>query len=475
MKRALLALLLAVSALVHADESWLGMYIQGIKVGYATYGLRDAEFEGKPARRSDSRTVMSAGLLGQAMSLRMESTSWTSLSGAPLAMRFATSSAGRTQIVDARFDGATITVDVDNSGIKSKKVLTVPAGGKVVDDPLPAMLERGVTGASTEFYVFDPTTVSLVKNTATHKGTEEVVVKGVKVSAIRMDIADPRAVMRTYLTSKGDLVKMEGPMGIELLPETREEATKEVAAGYLPSTDLAYSTRLTPDKPLPNPSKLTLLKLRLTGADLSAIPSDAHQTVRRDGDSWIVEVHPPKAANSTGTIAAAAKTQLDWTRPGLHTPSDSETFRDLSRKVVGNRPRVVEAAWTIQKYVAEIMRPDAGIGVLRDATEVLKSREGVCRDYAILTATLMRAAGIPCRLASGLVSWDGLFYYHAWVEVWDGNSWFGIDSTTEEPQISAAHVKLAQGAVEDAFMFTFLDKVRVEVLEAKGREGNCET
>jgi len=219
MKRTFLALLLALTALVHADESWLGLYLQGVKVGYATYASRDDSYKGKPALRSDSRTVMNAGLLGQAMSLRMESTSWTSVAGAPLAMRFATSSAGRTQILDARFDGPTITVEIDNSGAKSKKVLRVPDGGRVVDDPLPALLQRGVAGASSEFYVLDPTTVSLVKNTATFKGSEEALVKGVKVRAIRVDIVDPRATLRAFLTPKGDLVKMEGPMGIEMLPE----------------------------------------------------------------------------------------------------------------------------------------------------------------------------------------------------------------------------------------------------------------
>ena len=113
------------------------------------------------------------------------------------------------------------------------------------------------------------------------------------------------------------------------------------------------------------------------------------------------------------------------------------------------------------------MKANAGIGVLRDAGEVLKTKEGVCRDYAILTATIMRAAGIPTRLCSGLVNWDGSFYYHAWVEVWDGKRWLGMDSTVPYLQISATHVKLGDGNVEEAFTFTFLDKVKIEVLEAK--------
>jgi Transglutaminase-like superfamily len=37
------------------------------------------------------------------------------------------------------------------------------------------------------------------------------------------------------------------------------------------------------------------------------------------------------------------------------------------------------------------------------ATEILQAPEGVCPDYAILFATLARAAGIPTRLCGGIV------------------------------------------------------------------------
>ena len=72
---------------------------------------------------------------------------------------------------------------------------------------------------------------------------------------------------------------------------------------------------------------------------------------------------------------------------------------------------------------------------------------------------------MPSRLASGLVSLDGEFYYHAWAEVWDGARWVGVDSTTANDQISAAHIKLADGNVNTAFAFMMLDRVKMEVLE----------
>ena len=106
--------------------------------------------------------------------------------------------------------------------------------------------------------------------------------------------------------------------------------------------------------------------------------------------------------------------------------------------------------------------------MLRDANEVLDSKRGVCRDYAILCATLLRAAGIPTEMATGLVSWDGDFYYHAWVKVFDGVNWIGIDATTSTPQMSAAHVELAVGTVGQVFSAPVLQSATIKVVSTKG-------
>jgi transglutaminase-like putative cysteine protease len=128
---------------------------------------------------------------------------------------------------------------------------------------------------------------------------------------------------------------------------------------------------------------------------------------------------------------------------------------------------VMDVVRAIHDYVHDLMTPNAGIGVLRDAREILSSHEGVCRDYAILTATLLRAAKVPARVCSGLVYMDGAFYYHAWAEFWDSTQWIGVDSTLEIGELTPGHIKLAHGNVEEAFTFTVLDGVKVNVLEKK--------
>jgi hypothetical protein len=457
----------AITATASSEETYIGLYIQGNRIGVASYAeVADTSVE-RAVKRMESRTQIGTRLLGSAMRLSMESTSWIDAKGQPIRMRFHTESAGRVQIANIDFRDGKAHLDISNAGQKSKRELPVPTDAPIVDDPLPLVL-NGPPAASRAFYILDPTTLSFVKNEVRLVGPGKTTIDGKEVSATQVRLVDPRADTIVWLNAKGDFLKGEGPMGIEMRPITREEALTE-APEVSPSTvDLAEATRIVPSPRLNNPASLTRLRLNVEGRDLSRVPSDSHQTVRKEGDGWIVHVHPvPLRTAESLPIVKASAAEPTWTEPSLHIPSNSPEFAKLAKEIVGNAKDVKAAMSRIRAYVYGRLRPNAGIGVLRDASEVLSSREGVCRDYAILTATIARAAGIPTKLASGLVSWDGDFYYHAWVEVYTGRQWIAYDSTQSTDQVSAAHVKLAEGNVDDAFVFTFLGNVRIRVLNSQ--------
>jgi len=470
MRKTLALLILCVAAaLAKAEEAWLGLYLQGSKIGYAYSALTDTTLNKAPVKKSETSTVMNTGLLGQSLSIKIDSTSWMDLKGRPILMKFDVQSAGREQKTDALFTSSDIHITVDNSGAKSSKVIAIPKDAKVVDDAVGALLVNGVkTGDQGYFYVLDPMTATLVKNRVTVQGKSQISVQGKQVTANKVEIYEPRATMYAYISDKGELVKVDGPMGIEMLPESKEQALKESGGAVEASRpDLAYSTSLKPDRAIEDVDKLQELRLRITGHDLSALPSDAHQKVIGHGQTWVLDLHPDRFAAKPEPILRAAHEKPVWIKPSFNIPSDSPTFQALAKKLMVGTTTVQAAAKRIQVFVHNTMTPNAGIGVLRDASEILKTKEGVCRDYAVLTATLLRAARVPTRVVSGLVYEDASFYYHAWVEVWDGLHWVGVDSTLPSGRVTAGHIKLAEGSVEDAFTFTFLDKVKVEVLDGR--------
>jgi hypothetical protein len=473
----LLTAVMARAASASDGESYMAMYLQGQRIGYVVSTTVEAELDGKPVKRTDSKTVMDAGLMGTSLKVSIESTTWSDDRGQPIQMSFRVSSGGREQRTSAVFAERQILVTIDNAGQVTNKTIERPADARIVDDVLAALLEDEVpTGTSRTYYVLDPMMGALMKNEIVLKGPSKVEVDGKTYDARLIEIIDPRASSSVYLSAKGDLIKMIGPMGMEIRPVSKEAALAEIPAADRKTIDLAFSTAISPDKPLGEPSLLERVTVRLSGPDLARIPSDAHQTVRKEGASWIIEVHPPSfagywAPTGGGTpITVSAEAHPDWLRPSLYIPSQSERFRTLALEIIGTEDTVKGASEKIARHVFKIMKPNAGIGVLRDATEVLETREGVCRDYAILTATLLRGAGIPTQVVSGLIyhPQHNKFYYHAWVEVWDG-SWIGLDSTLPNATITPGHIKLSNGNVEEAFTFTFLDSVRLEVLDVKRR------
>lgn len=59
--------------------------------------------------------------------------------------------------------------------------------------------------------------------------------------------------------------------------------------------------------------------------------------------------------------------------------------------------------------------------------KILKSKSGICYDYASLFAGILRSQGIPAKLVKGYKS--DLKEYHAWNEVLIDNKWIVIDTT----------------------------------------------
>ena len=81
--------------------------------------------------------------------------------------------------------------------------------------------------------------------------------------------------------------------------------------------------------------------------------------------------------------------------------------------------------------------------------DALRTRKGVCQDFAHVMISLVRLLKIPCRYVSGYKAPEagqrsGLAS-HAWVEAWlPGWGWVGFDPTNDE-LVSERHIRTAVG------------------------------
>ncbi|MEJ7926163.1 transglutaminase family protein [Sphingobium sp. AN641] len=89
------------------------------------------------------------------------------------------------------------------------------------------------------------------------------------------------------------------------------------------------------------------------------------------------------------------------------------------------------------------------------AADTFVSQQGVCRDYAHLTAALIRSRDIPARLVSvyawGLEPPD----FHAVVEVWLDGAWHLVDATRLAPLEAMIRIAVGRDATDIAFMTAF--------------------
>lgn len=449
-----------VAAFASAADQYFAIYLNGGKVGYSvSRELKDGW--------SESETVFRSALMGQDLDMRIVSQTLADKDGQPKEIRTTSESGGRTQVVTAKFAAKEIKVVINNAGTITERTLAIPPGAKVVEDATSALILNGAgTTKSYKVHVLDVTTVTLIENEVTLDGPRKVEVFGKTYDATLVTVKDPRATSKIYYSAKGDVIKIEAALGMVMVPVTKEVALADITE----RTDLGESAAIRVSPEIVRPFDLISVKYRVSNADLSRCPSDAYQTIAKNGAEWIVSVHPIDRGRARDeTITEAARYAQKWLKPSLHIPAGSPEFKRLSAGIVGGEKHVLAASERISRWIERTMTSNAGIGVLRDATEVLASKEGVCRDYAILGATLMRSAGIPTRVTSGLIYDNGQMYYHAWDEVWSGKEWITYDPTRANQPTNALRFKLAHGNVEDAFAFPVLQGCHFEIISTRYR------
>lgn len=148
-----------------------------------------------------------------------------------------------------------------------------------------------------------------------------------------------------------------------------------------------------------------------------------------------------------------------YTRPSRFCASDEMTGT-ADALFPGARGGGYATLQRVRDWVHESLDYVVGASTATDtAVQTFLSRQGVCRDYAHLLVTLLRALGTPARLAS--VYAPGLFPmdFHAVVEAWHDGTWYVLDATGLAPR--SQFVRIATGA--DASATAFLTTLEGEI------------
>ena len=144
---------------------------------------------------------------------------------------------------------------------------------------------------------------------------------------------------------------------------------------------------------------------------------------------------------------------VQYLMPSRYCPSDQfQTFVDADFGDLEGGARVIAMRDWVERHFSYV--PGASTSDTT-AMETFVKRQGVCRDYAHVMITLVRASGIPARIASvyalGVEPQD----FHAVAEVFIGGEWHLVDATGMAKEGAMAKIGIGRDAADVAFLTAY--------------------
>ncbi|CAK9000744.1 Transglutaminase-like superfamily protein [Durusdinium trenchii] len=220
------------------------------------------------------------------------------------------------------------------------------------------------------------------------------------------------------------VVTSSSVLRMETFRVDRKEALKELPAADL---DIAVETliRVEPIE-RPHETKRVVYRVEVEGGwPADAVLEGGRQTLKRL-DATTAEL----------TVRRISPHDAAW---------GDESVQRLAKQGVGEARTPVERALALEKFVHSVIDEKNFSTAMATASEVARSREGDCTEHAVLLAALLRASGIPSRVAIGLVYIPNgpAFGGHMWTEAYLGSTWVPLDATLGRGGVGAAHIKLS--------------------------------
>ena len=230
-----------------------------------------------------------------------------------------------------------------------------------------------------------------------------------------------------WLDADGMVLQLqrELPFGTMVASATDEASARQSAVGGELPAEAYAQTLARANIRLPDPRNLERVRLRITHRrpeyGWPAMRGPRQHVLEMSATMVLLDsgVTPPAGADPLAPERALGSNQILQA-------DDAEVIR-VTREVVADETDPDRIVRRLQEWVARSMTFDPGVAVT-PASEVVRNRRGTCVAYAVLLASMTRAAGIPARVAMGCVYVAGAWGGHAWVDAWIGGEWRAIDA-----------------------------------------------
>ncbi len=441
---------------VRTGDEWSGIYQQGRKIGYAhTRILREAE-----TYHLLEESELDLLVLGSVRRVKTVINSYTTKNFILKYFNFTMRSEMSSMEIKGAVVGKKLILDILTGGQTRTERIRLKEAPYLAPNIKPSLILLGLEpGRKYRFPLFNPATMSMEDAFISVEARERIKVGDREQTVYKLKETFQGLDAYTWMTEDGDTIKEESPLGYMLLKESMSEALKRDKKG--PAVDV-ISLVMIPSNRIDNPAQTRSLKAKLTGAALQGFELEGDRQLLKDN---VVEILVQ--LNSTAYDLPYRGADLnEFLQPTPLVQSDDKKIKDRAARILANEKKALEAAKKLNEWVYASIQKKPVVSI-PSALEVLNQRIGDCNEHTTLYTALARAAGIPARMAAGIVYMRDGFYYHAWPEVWLGQ-WTAVDPTFNQFPADATHIRFVTGNLDrQSDILKLVGKLKVEVLEYK--------
>jgi hypothetical protein len=464
-------------------ETWEAAYLQGTRSGYVHTMIREVERGGQKLLQSNIELRLTVKRFNDSIQLAMDSGTIETPEGAVVGT-FMKQYLGKNKTLQivGKVEGRRLQLTLD--GVQQLQ----PAPWD--DDVLGVYRQKTLfkdknakPGDEFSFRSFEPTVNLVVTYQVKVKDYEDVELSPAKSRRrlLRVEIhADKVQNLQlppyiAWLDDAWEPVKAQTEipgLGKVLLYQTSKNiALATVTAA--PGVDVGIGHQIRLNRNILRPHQTTAASYRVMLKDEedpgSVFAKSAGQEITNlKGGRFELRVRPDRDEESEAPGAA-------FTESSYFITSADPNVQALTRKAIAGERDPWKKALRIEKWVKNNMEVRTH-EALATADHVARTLQGDCTEFAMLTAAMCRAAGIPSRTAVGLIYADvrsgPVFAFHMWTEVWIDGRWRGIDATLGQGRVGAAHLKIADQSWHEERSLTpllpvvrVLGKLSIEVLQ----------
>lgn len=475
------------------SEIWMGIYMNGVKIGYSFSSESRFTKDGRTYTRSIQESLMRVTRLGgNPVEIATRQSALFDASENPLETVLTTKLSASETVIKAEVKPGKI---VFRSGDRITKVL--PYTDKFyLGVPLDEIVKKDglIPGKKYTFKMLEPLTQSFVDVSFNVIGKEPLLILGEKRELwhVRSEMTQMMPiVMDEWIDEQGEVWKSVSQasflntVSIRMPKDLAMELSDE-------NLDIAFSVLIESNVRFPAPQQVQSVTFKVSGIPISRLesfPFDGETMTLKSKreDHAVIQTHSLIFSEEKAINLPIRKAEfLKYLEPTTFCQADDSDIVEVARSIVGDETNSWAAAKRIAQWVNREMSPNYDVG-FASAREIMRNREGDCTEHTVIMVTLCRAVGIPARAAVGVMYGDGIFAYHMWPEVYAGRwvgidpKWLSIDKKTGEYYTDATHVKFGDSVLDEGIfeemgqaMAEIIGKLNLEVLEFSVDKGSSQ-